>query len=218
MLRRIVQSVLAAVILAAAAPANATGETPKLSVAAQDIELTPEEKAERESRKACKVEICAAFHRRNPDGADIACSVVKSWRKEQLEKMISKARVSWPWGRVQCVADIRLKRQTLINAMTEPRYDATLDKHVVTCRVEREKGDAEIKFEFTPKVTFESGKATKAALNWGTIEAPQLVKGAMWTATATDNTFNVLEGTVVEDINDFVGNKCLEVKDDWQGK
>ena len=55
----------------------------------------------------------------------------------------------------------------------------------------------------------------KARLNWGKITAPTLVKTAMWTATATDNTFNVLEGTVVEDINDFIGTKCDEVKDEW---
>ena len=186
--------------------------------AVSEPELTPQEIAERESRKSCKVAICSAFHNRKPDGGDIACNVVKTWRKEQLEKMVSKAKVSWPWGRVQCVADIKLKRDTLTKAMTEAKYEATLDKHAVKCEVEREKDKAEIKFDFTPKVTFEAGKATKASLNWGTIEAPTLVKGAMWTATATDNTFNVLQSTVVDDINDFIGAKCDEVKSDWQGK
>ena len=89
----------------------------------------------------------------------------------------------------------------------------------MTCEVDRDKeAKADIKFDFSPKVTFENGKATKAHLNWGKIEAPALVKGAMWTATATDNTFNVLQSTVVEDINDFVDKKCMEVKDDWAGK
>jgi hypothetical protein len=143
--------------------------------------------------------------------------VLKSWRKEQLTKVVEKAKVSWPWGNVRCVVDIKLKRGDLIKAMTEDKFDAQLDKHQVKCEVDREKEDkAEIKFEFAPKVTFEKGKATKAALNWGTIEAPALVKGAMWTATATDNAFNVLQSTLVEDINDFVGAKCLEVKDEWQ--
>jgi hypothetical protein len=145
--------------------------------------------------------------------------VIKSWRKEQLSKMVEKAKMSWPWGRVNCSAPIHLKREMLIKAVTEPAYEATLDKHKVVCEVEREKdGNAEIKFEFTPKVRFEKGKATKATLNWGTIEAPTLVKGAMWTATATDNTFNVLQSTVVEDINDFIDNKCDEVRDELAGK
>jgi hypothetical protein len=40
----------------------------------------------------------------------------------------------------------------------------------------------------------------------------------MWTATATDNTVNVLGSMVVDDMNDFVTAKCAEVKSDWQGK
>lgn len=187
--------------------------------ATQDADLTPEEKAERESRKACKVAICDAFHNRKPDGGDIGCHIVKTWRKDHLQKIVSKAKVSWPWGRVQCVADLKLERDMLIKAMTEAKHEATLQKHQVTCQIEREKdAAAEVKFDFSPKVTFENGKATKAVLNWGKIEAPSLVKGAMWTATATDNTFNVLEGTVVEDINGFISKKCMEVKDEWQGK
>lgn len=182
-------------------------------------ELTPEEKKERDQRKDCKVRICAAFHNRKPDGGDITCNVLKTWRKEQLSKMTEKAKVSWPWGNVRCIADIKLKRTDLIKAMTDEKFESQLDKHQVTCEVEREKvGKAEIKFDFSPKVTFEKGKATKASLNWGTIEAPTLVKGAMWTATATDNTFNVLQSTMVEDINDFIGAKCLEVKDELRGR
>lgn len=182
-------------------------------------ELTPEEIKEREARKDCKVRICAAFHNRKSDAGDVACSVLKTWRKEQLTKMVERAKVSWPWGAVKCVADIKLKRADLDKAMTTDSHEATLDKHQVSCEIARENDKpAEIKFDFTPKVTFEKGKATKATLNWGAIEAPTLVKGVMWTAMAADNSLNVLQSTVVEDINDFIGPKCDEVKSDWQGK
>ena len=196
--------------LVAGAPARAETVPPAAE------QLTPEEQKERDSRKACKVAICDAMHNRKA-GADVACTVVKTWRKEQIDKMISKAKVSWPWGKVQCTADIKLKRDMLTTALASPKLEAQLDKHTVTCTIDRDKeAPASIKFEFTPKVTFEGGKATKALLNWGTVEAPTLVKGAMWTATATDNTFNVLQGTVVDDINDFTGAKCDEVKDEWK--
>lgn len=201
-------------------PAGAQEKKPETAGTSIPVEeLTPEEKAEREARKACKVEICSVFHNRKADGADVSCNVLKTWRKEQLDKMMSKAKVSWPWGRVKCVADVKLKRADLIKGMTEAKYEAQLPKHEVKCEVERgTEPKAEINFDFSPKVTFEGGKATKAYLNWGKIEAPALVKGAMWTATATDNTFNVLQGTIVEDINDFIGKKCEEVKDDWAKK
>lgn len=227
-MRAVVRSTLTSTILAfgfiagtgapgafaqAAKPADATVAPIKAEV------LTPEEKAEKDLRKDCKVRICSVFHNRKADGGDVSCNVLKTWRKEQLDKMMSKAKVSWPWGRVKCTADIKLKRDSLIKAMTDDKHVAALDTHKVNCEVEREGAEkAEIKFEFTPKVTFEKGKATKAVLGWGKIEAPSLVKGAMWTATATDNTFNVLQSTIVEDINEFIGPRCDEVKADWQGK
>ena len=182
---------------------------------ASKIVLTAEEKAEREGRKACKIEICKAFRVRKP-GENIACDVTKSWRKEQLDKMVKKARVSWPWGRVVCKAKIKLKRADLIAAMTAKDYNLKLDPHQVACEVAREKEPASIKFSFAPEVKFVSGVAKEAALNWGKIEAPTLIKGAMWTATATDNTFNVLESSLVEDINEFITARCDEVKADWQ--
>lgn len=214
--RNAVLCLLGAAFLAAQA-LPAAAQSALVPPAKEDVELTPEEKAERESRKACKVAICDAFHNRKP-GGDIACHVVKSWRKEHLQKIVSKAKVSWPWGRVRCSADIKLRRETLIKAMIEPKHEAVLDTHKVICEIEREEGNAELKFAFAPKVLFENGKAVKASLNWGEIDGPGIVKGALWTATATDNTFNVLDSMVVEDINDFISNKCMEVKDDWQGK
>jgi hypothetical protein len=75
-----------------------------------------------------------------------------------------------------------------------------------------------VKLHIQPKVTFSEGKAVKAVMNWGKIEAPMLAKSALWSATAADNTFGVLQSTVVEDINDFIQNKCQDVKADWQGK
>lgn len=180
-------------------------------------DLTPEEKAERDGRKECKVQICAAMHNRKP-GPDVSCNVVKSWRKTQLDKIVGKAGVSWPWGKVVCTAPINLKRDMLIKALDGSKHEADIGKQSIKCVVERPDGNAEISAEFSPKVTFEGGKAVKAVLNWGKIEAPTLVKGAMWTATATDNTFNVLQGMVVEDINTFASTNCDEVKDEWQGK
>jgi hypothetical protein len=203
-------------LMFSAAAGTAMAQAPKPAEPALE-ELTPAELAEREGRKACKIEICSAFHLRKPEGPDITCNVLKSWRKEQLQKMIERAKVSWPWGPVKCVADIKLKRTDLIKAMGDKTYVAQLDAHEVNCEVDRDKeAPAKISFSFAPKVTFEGGKATKASLNWGKIEAPALVKGAMWTATATDNTFNVLQSTLVEDINAFITDKCLEVKEEMK--
>ena len=200
-----------AIALLAALPTIASAKDATVA----PIKLTPEEIVEREGRKACKVQICSAF-RAKKTGDDINCGITKSWRKTQLDKIMKKARASWPWGPVVCKANINLKRADLIKATTDPKFELALKPHTIACTVKREKEPAKINFSIAPKVQFENGKAKKASLNWGKIEAPTLVKGAMWTATATDNTFNVLESTLVEDINDFISRKCDEVKADWQ--
>ncbi len=213
---------LAALLLVLALPgvAQVLAEADaKLSDSPAENDLTPEERAEREQRKACKVAMCAALRIRRADGADIACDIVKSWRKEQLTKLVAKLKVTWPYAGVRCTSAVNVKRADLITAMTAPKYELQLQKHSVACAVSRDAETAtDIKFDFSPKVTFEDGKATKAQINWGKIEAPALIKSALWTATAADNTVNLLSGTLVDDINDFVSKKCDEVKDEWSGK
>lgn len=180
-----------------------------------DANLTPQEIAEKEARKACKVDICRALHTKDASG-DIACHVIKSWRKEQLAKLVSKLKVTWPYDGAQCSMELSVKREDLARAMTEPKVEIEFQKHTVTCTIASEKkGATEFKFDLTPKVTFENGKATKAHANWGKVEAPTLIKSAMWTATAADNTVNLLSGTIVVEVNDFVSKRCDEVKDQW---
>jgi len=187
--------------------------------ALEEVQLTPEEKAEKEARKACKVDICAAFRNPSSSGNDIACDVMKSWRKEQLMKMVSRLKASWPYGPVKCTTAIHLKRSELVKAMTESKYTTQLDPHAVKCSVEKsEGGPTDLSFEFSPKITFEKGVAVSAKMNWGKIEGPTVIKGALWTATAADNTVNMLSSSLVEDINDFIVKKCDEVKDAWAAR
>ena len=185
---------------------------------ATEVQLTPEEQKEKDLRKSCKVDLCSAFHVRKQTEGQVSCGVLKTWRKEQLTKMVSKGGVSWPWGNARCTADLKFKRGDLIKAMTDDAYDLQLDKHDIKCELDRETDKYEIKMEIAPKVQFKQGKAVKAQMNWGKIDAPLLAKSVLWSATAADNTFGALQSTVVDDINDFIGAKCLEVKDEWKGQ
>jgi hypothetical protein len=197
-------AVFPAIVSAQTAPA-----TPKV-----EVQLTPEELKEKDLRKACKVALCSAFILKTPSEGDVSCGVLKTWRKEQLTKMVSKGGVSWPWGNARCTADLKFKRADLIKAVSTPEYELALDKHSINCELDREPDKYAIKMEIAPKVQFRDGKAVKAQMNWGKVDAPLLAKSVIWSATAADNTFGALQGTVVEDINDFIGVKCLEVKDD----
>ncbi|MGO4683222.1 hypothetical protein [Hyphomicrobium sp. 2TAF46] len=199
-------------------PAKAADDSGKV-LGDPDGPLTPEEKAEKEARQACKVDLCRAFHSKEATGKDIACHVIKSWRKEQLVKLVAKLKVTWPYDGAHCSTDLTVNHAELVKAMAAPKAELEFAKHTVTCSIASEKkGATDFSFDLTPKVTFENGKATKAQAHWGKIEAPTLIKSALWTATAADNTVNILSSSIVDEVNEFISKRCDEVKDQWAAK
>jgi hypothetical protein len=179
---------------------------------------TEEEKKQREGRRQCAVTLCATLHNRKPAEGQATCSIQKTWRKEVITRILARGKVSWPWGDTRCSGEIRLDRGLLVKAMQEPEFEAQFETHNVRCQIENAKDKYEVTLQVRPKITFKQGKAAKARLNWGKIEAPALAKTALWSITAVDNTFGLLQSTTVEDINEFIGTKCMEVKEEWQGR
>ena len=208
-------SLLALAVLVAA-PAPSIAQEPKPATASAPE--TEEEKKERQTRRQCAVALCSTLHNHKPDTGDVTCSVQKTWRKEILVKIMQRGKVNWPWGYARCMTDLKFDRATLVKGMTLPEFETQFDKHDIRCELEGETEKFEVKLQVQPKVTFKQGKAVKASLNWGKIEAPKLAKTALWSATAADNSFGVLQSIVVDDINEFIQTKCMEAKEEWQGK
>ncbi len=202
----------------AAVPAQDAKTDTKTEAKADAKPETEAEKKEREGRRACAIELCAVLYNRKPAEGQVACNVQKTWHKEVLTKILAKGKVSWPWGDTRCSSDIKLDRALLVKAMAEPEFEAQFDTYSIRCEIEKDTTKYDVTLEIHPKVTFKGGKAIKASMNWGKIEAPTLAKTALWPITAADNTFGFLQGLVVEDINEFIATKCMEVKEEWQGK
>ena len=171
---------------------------------------------EKEARKACKTDICSILRNHKAEGPDIGCHVVQTWPKQALDKMLARTHVSWPFSHVHCQTDVSLKRAILVDAMTKPSYEATFDPHTLNCDIEHGENGSEkysFKVSLAPKVTFENGKATKAELHWGDVEAPMLAKGVIWPITGLDNKTGMLSGQFIAMVNQFIEKKCDEVKD-----
>ena len=68
-----------------------SGESPSPAAAAEGSkqELTPEERAERQARKACKIKICDILATKDPQGDDVSCDIVKTWRESDITKMLA---------------------------------------------------------------------------------------------------------------------------------
>jgi hypothetical protein len=191
-------------------PQDATPAAPTLAL--------EDDAQDRLGRKACAVALCSTLHNKRPQTGDVGCTVRKTWRKEILTGLLAKGGLSWPWGNARCLTQLKLDRAQLIKAMSDGEYEAQLEKHDVRCQLERDSKTDEVTFEIRPRVTFKQGKAVKAHMNWGKIVAPTLAKGALWSATAADNAFGVLQSVIVDDINHFIETKCLEVKGEWEGQ
>jgi hypothetical protein len=179
---------------------------------------TAEEKIEREVRRKCAVALCSTLHNKKPAEGQVTCNLHKTWRKEVLSKILARGKISWPWGDTRCTSELKFDRAMLVKAMQENDFEAQFDSYDIRCQIDADKDRYNVTTQVRPKVTFKQGKAVKANLNWGKIEAPSLAKSALWSITAVDNTFGVLQSLAVEDINGFIATKCMEYKDEWQGK
>jgi hypothetical protein len=162
------------------------------------------------ARQACKVHICTIARKRPADGGDVACEVVKTWPAVDLKEKLLKGKLDWPWGDAQCTAHLTLSRAMLVAAMAEAKYEAKVGKHQVACHLSAASGKDVQTIEFTidPTVTFENGKAVKASLHWGEVKGSTAAMSALWPTTAADNAFNILQGVLLEQINEFFGGKC----------
>jgi hypothetical protein len=194
-----------------ATPAPSPGITPSTPEAKR--ELTPEEKAEKEARKECKKKICDIIATRDPDGDDVSCDIVKTWREEDITKMLG-GRINWPWGKAVCQSKLELPRKPLARAMSEQNYEIVMPVQKLRCTLaQKEEGEPYVvEVSMAPKVKFENGKATEAAINWGDASAPMFIYPLIYAGTGLDNSANVLGLEVVRMVNEFTTKKCAEVK------
>jgi len=178
-------------------------------------ELTAEERAEKQARKACKVKICDILASKDPQGDDVSCDIVKTWSEADIAKMLG-GRIDWPWGKAVCQSKLELKRESLVKAMTEANYEVVMPEQKVRCTLAQKKEGDHYAVEVTiaPKVAFEDGKAVKARLNWGEATAPMLAYALIYAGTGLDNSANLLGPEVVRMVNEFTTKKCAKLKDE----
>ena len=210
----ILQAVIAALLfLIAPTPAPAAPPAPADNTDTAKRVLTPEEQAEKDARKACKKKICDIIASRDPNGDDVSCNVVKTWREEDIVKMLG-GKIGWPWGQAVCQSRLGVKRKDLALAMSEPDYDMAMPLQTVRCTLAQKDGGEPYAIEITlaPTAKFESGKATGASIYWGEATAPTFIYPLIYAGTGFDNSATALGSEVVRMINEFTTKKCTEVK------
>ena len=178
-------------------------------------DLTAEERAEKQARKACKVKICDILATKDPQGDDVSCDIVKTWREQDITKMLG-GRFDWTWGKAVCQSKLEVKREALVKAITEANYEVVLPEQKVRCTLAQKSAGEPyaVDISIAPKVAFENGKAVSARLNWGEAKAPMLAYALIYAGTGLDNSANILGPEVTRMVNEFTTKKCAKLKDD----
>jgi hypothetical protein len=65
-----------------------------------------------------------------------------------------------------------------------------------------------VKVTLAPKISFKDGKAQRGWINVRKIEAPAVIRGAIWTAAQIEDKFGLFHGDMIAEINEFIGMKC----------
>jgi hypothetical protein len=172
---------------------------------ARALEPDPQEK---EHLKACERNICTMVTRKEAAGDDLTCKLTKTWAKDKIKDGVEKKKISWTFGDARCDLDLKVPRGQVIDAMTKPEHTLDFPKHIIKCQVQREGETTPINLSLTPRLQFKAGKAEKAWLNVSDIEAPAIVKGAIWTVTKLEDNFGLFHGEIIAEVNEYIQQKC----------
>ncbi|MBO0765353.1 MAG: hypothetical protein J2P50_12295 [Hyphomicrobiaceae bacterium] len=167
-----------------------------------------EDKGEKQKLEACAKDLCSILVKREANGADLTCALQKTWAGAKVKEGVEQKKLTWGFGDVRCAVDVVGKRRDMIDALTKPEYEYKLPIHTVRCDIEREKEVMKVTVSLSPKLQFKDGKLTRAWLGIGTIEAPSVVKGAIWTAVQLEDTFGIVHGDLLREVNKFVYERC----------
>ena len=184
-----------------AAAALAVGVSVSMATGAVALD---EGKDEKQNLEACERELCGILVKREASGSDLKCAVQKTWAGRLIKQGVEQKKLTWGFGDVRCTINLEARRQELVDALAKPQFELKLAKHAVRCEVERDKEVMPITVALSPRFQFKDGKAVKAWLGIGEIEAPAVLKGAIWTAAQLEDTFGIVHSDLLREINRFV--------------
>ncbi len=177
------------------------------STSVSALEVPADEKAK---LKACEKQICSIILKKKTAGNDLSCDIGRTWQKSKIVKGVKEKNISWTFGDARCTVKVSMPRKGIVDALTKPAYDLQLPKHKIHCEVERTEEVNKIDIEMAPKMSFKDGKVSKTWLNVSKIEAPAIIKGAIWTVAKLEENIGLFHGEMISEINEFIHEKCAK--------
>lgn len=181
------------------------------TLAAGPVLALDEAANEKDQLKACEKQLCEIVTKKPTSGSDLACALSKTWNKTTIKEGVEKKKLSWGFGDARCTIDVTAKREAIVDAVSKPDQTFEFAPHTIKCQIEREKEVTNVNVTVAPKISFKDGKATKALIGLKEIEAPTVVKGAIWTVAQAEDYLGLFHSDMLSEINELIGQKCPKV-------
>jgi hypothetical protein len=172
--------------------------------------------AEKEKLAQCAKDICGVIVSKKAAGPDVACTLAKTWEKEQVQKAADYMSYSWGLGSAACTANLNLKRADLVAALTSHEYTFKFGKQHISCEI----GEAKyaIRATVAPELKFKDGAAKSGKMQMSDIEGAALIKGVVWTAAALERNFGLFDSDLIRETNRFMQSECPKLIDSAEPK
>lgn len=202
------QGVNAAILfaaVAAAVAAQSAGGPPAFAAAIE------EEDGEKEARKACEAKLCRVILAKPGASKEaLTCDIGKTWGKAKIKETGESKNIEWSFGDARCNVSIKIPHQTIVKALTEPKFTFAPERQTVLCDVEMGNGIEPVRAVFEPKLKFEGGRVKKAWVGLREVKGPALLKGLVWTTAKLEDSLGIFHKEMVREINEFIHETCVK--------
>ncbi len=157
----------------------------------------------------CGKDLCAIIISKNAKGPDVSCDLTKTWEKDEIQKGADQKNLSWGLGSAKCAIKVSAKRSGIVAAVSAPENTLKFDKQSFACEIGAEK--YQVSATLAPELKFKDGATTAVSLHVDNIQGAALIKGAVWTAAALEQTFGILQSDMVREVNRFIKKECPKI-------
>ena len=161
-----------------------------------------------EKLRQCDRAVCGAIANGDAPGASVQCDLHQTWYKEDIQKAVSKGRLSWPFGDARCSAKFEYSRVLFAAPFKEKKYTLKLPPQPVACDIDNSGSRHELRAKMAPVIEFENGKAKSVSLGVTDIDGTAMVRNAVWAAWKFENTFGYFQADFVKGVNEYITEHC----------
>jgi len=165
---------------------------------------------EEERLDKCERQLCRLVLDKKPVDGNFSCRIDKHWGKRKIKKGADSKSIDWGFGDARCEVAITMDRQSMIHALTAPKFELKFWPQNVNCLVESSSGVEPVRVRLAPRLKFENGRVKKVRLKLKEVDGPAMLSGLIWSTAKLEQSLGIFHADMLEDINEFLHKKCAK--------